>query len=443
MLTGERAFARESTIETLNAILKEDPPDPTTTRADLPAALDRIVRHCLEKNPAERFQSARDVIFALESLTGGVTSSAARAAVPVPARRIVTSERLAWALAAILGLGLLASWQFSRAAATDDRPPTFVAIGAPFHRFHLHAAPAISPDGSTLAFWAPDANGQVKLCVRNLHSPDARALPDTVITDSAEDGMQPSFSPDGRNLLVFLDRKLKRIAIDGGSPQTLADAPIARSASWGITDQIVYRPSVGGPMFVIPAAGGTPRPLTEASSPDDRPRAGPRHPSFLPDGKHFVFNNLEAIYAASIEGGPAREIVRVGSRAEYANGRLLYVKDGSLMAHPFDPVSLAVTGEPVRVAEKVGAGLTSSIDFAFSTASNGTLAYWEGRTTPLSELVWVDRSGRRVGTLGQPAHYFGMSVNGDLSRVAFEHLDLSVVARDVVTCSGRRARQRT
>lgn len=131
-----------------------------------------------------------------------------------------------------------------------------------------------------------------------------------------------------------------------------------------------------------------------------------------------------AIYVASIDGGPARELVPVGSRAEYANGRLLNVKDGSLMAQPFDPVTLMLSGEPVRVVDKVGAGLTSTIDFAFSVATNGTLAYWEGRTAPLSELVWVDRSGRGGGTLGQPAHYLGMSASADLSRLAFEAIDL-------------------
>ena len=152
-----------------------------------------------------------------------------------------------------------------------------MGIGAPFHRFHMHAAPAISPDGGTVAFWAPDADGVVKLWVRHLHSPEARALPDTAISDLSEDGMQPAFSPDGRHLLLFLDRKLKRVSIDGGAPQTLADAPSARSATWGATNQIVFQPSVGGPLFVMPASGGTPRPLPEAAPPDVR-RAGPRHP---------------------------------------------------------------------------------------------------------------------------------------------------------------------
>jgi dipeptidyl aminopeptidase/acylaminoacyl peptidase len=235
--------------------------------------------------------------------------------------------------------------------------------------------------------------------------------------------LQPSFSPDGRNLLVFHDAKLKRIAVDGGSPQTIAEAPSGRSATWGANDQIVYQPAVGGPLFTIPASGGTPRPLPDAK-PEDNRRAGPRHPYFLPDGKHFLFNNLESIYVASIDGGPARLVVKVASRAEYANGRLLYVKDRNLFAHPFDLSTLAVTGEPERIVERVGASLTSTVDAAFSVSTNGTLAYWEGHTTPLSELIWLDRAGRRVGSVGTPGHTFGVSASADLSRLALEAIDL-------------------
>lgn len=421
MLTGTRAFVRETTVETLNAILKEDPPELRISRADLQPALDRIVRHCLEKTPPERFQSARDVIFALETLSGSTAAAPASAAVSRPSRW-VTSVRVAWALAAITTAGLGGSLLAPRASSPPSSPATFVAIGAPYQRFSIHAAPAISPDGTTVAFWAPDADNRVKLWVRDFRSPQPRALPDTASTEFSDQGHQPSFSPDGRSLLALFDGKLKRIPLDGGSPQVLADAPQPRGASWGADDRIVYQPSVGGPLFVIPASGGTPRLLAEATTVDDR-RAGPRHPYFLPDGKHFLFTDLARIYVASVDGGAARQLVEASSRVEYASGRLLYVKDGNLMAQPFDPAALAVIGEPQRVVEKVGSGSTSSIDAAFSVSTNGTLAFWEGRTVPLAELVWLDRVGRRVGRLGEAGYYGGLSATADMSRVATEQID--------------------
>ena len=252
MLTGQRAFARESTVETLNAILKEDPPELTSVRADLPPSIDRIVRHCLEKNPAERFQSARDVIFALEALSGSSASSSAVSAVVPAARSPLSGARPAWAVAAIATAAFIAAIVIPRTPALAPGTATFVAIGAPHQRFFTHAAPAISPDGTTVAFWAPDADGRVQLWVRDLRNPQARALPDTMISEQNVEGFQPAFSPDGRTLLVFLAGKLKRVSVDGGSPQTIAEAAQPRGATWGADGQIVYQPSVGGPLMSSP-----------------------------------------------------------------------------------------------------------------------------------------------------------------------------------------------
>ncbi len=315
MVAGHRAFARESAVESLNAILKDDPPELTTTRPDVPPALDRIVRHCLEKSPAERFQSARDVIFALETLTGTSGSGSVLPAVAPAARGILTGGRLGWAVAALATAALIAAIVAARTPASAPGPARFVAIGAPHQRFFTHAAPAISPDGTTVAFWAPNADGRVQLWVRNLGSPQERALPDTVIAGLEMEGFQPAFSPDGRTLLAFMDGKLKRVTLDGGSPQTLVDAANPRGATWGTGDQIVYQPAVGGPLFMVAASGGTPRPLPDAKPLDDR-RAGPRHPFFLPDGEHFLFSDLARIYVTSVAGGQPRLLLEAASRAE-------------------------------------------------------------------------------------------------------------------------------
>jgi Tol biopolymer transport system component len=284
-----------------------------------------------------------------------------------------------------------------------------------------------------VAFWAPDEAGRIQLWVRDLRNPQARLLPDTLITEHDVTGLQPVFSPDGRALVAFLNGKLQRISLDGGSPQTLADAPQPRGATWGVDGQIVYQPAVGGALHVIAASGGAPRPLPEAKPLDDR-RAGPRHPFFLPDGKHFLFSDLARIYVTSVDGGQPQLLVEAASRAEYASGRLLYLRDGSLFAHPFDPVSRKLSGDPQRVVERVGSGATSSMDASFSVSANGTLAYWEGRSVPLAEIVWLDRAGRRLSTLGKSAHYNTLSATSDMSRIATEQLDLQTnwYAADVV-----------
>ena len=423
MLTGARAFVRDSTVETLNAILKEDAPDITTLRPDLPPTLDRIVRHCLEKNPAQRFQSAQDVIFALETLSGSGAASALSAIAPATPAPTRGSARVAWMLVAVMTLALAASLLYPRTLPTAGVTPTFMALGAPYQRFHTHASPAISPDGMTVAFWAPDAGGRIQLWVRDIRQPQARALPDSVIGEFDSDGMQPSFSPDGRTLLAMFHGKLKRIPLDGGSPQTIADAPQPRGATWGVGDRIVYQPAVGGPLYMVSATGGTPQPLNDAK-PLDNSRSGPRHPFFLPDGQHFLFNDLSRVYVASVDGGPAKALFEAASRAEYADGRILYVKDRNLMAVPFDAATSTLTGQPQRVIERVGSGRTSSVDMSFSVSRTGTIAYWEGLSIPLSELVWLDRTGKRVGRLGEPNHYNGITTSADMTRIATESLDL-------------------
>ena len=420
MLSGRRAFARETAADTMTAVLQEDPPDLAPTRADLTPALERIVRHCLEKNPVERFQTARDVIFALESLTGIGSGSRSQA---MAERARGSGGAMVWAVAvaaAALFGAVAGVWLWPTTASPPQ--PLFVSVGAPFHRFHTFAAPAISPDGTTVVFWAPDAKGDVQLWARDLRGPEARALPGTRISDLSIGIYQPSFSTDGKSLVVFLDNKVKRVFLDGGSPQTLADAPEPRGSSWGSRDLIVYQPNIGGPLYVVSPSGGTPRALPDAKPIDDL-RGVARHPHFLPDGTHFVFNDLARIYVASIEGGAPKLLVDVGSRAEYAAGYLWFVKNGDLMAQRFALESLSLVGEAVRVADRVGANLSSPVDKAFSVSAAGVLVVWEEQVVPLSELVWLDRAGRRQGIVGEPWRISGFWASTDLTQVVAEVAD--------------------
>jgi Tol biopolymer transport system component len=358
------------------------------------------------------------VIFALETLTGTSGSGAALPAIVPAARTHIASARLGWAVAAIAAAALVAAIILPRPPTASGGMATFVAIGAPYQRFFNHAAPAISPDGTTVAFWAPNTDGRVHLWVRNLGNPQARALPETMISELELEGFQPAFSPDGRSLVAFMDGKLKRISLDGGSPQTLADAPNPRGATWGANDQIVYQPAVGGPLFIIAASGGTPRALPDARPADDR-RAGARHPFFLPDGEHFLFCDLARIYVTSVAGGQPRLLLEAASRAEYASGHLLYVKDGSLMAQRFDPAAQQLTGNPQRV-EKSRLRVTSSID------SPSRLREWSagmtGRVAVFPSRTWCG-SDRQDSALASPAITTRCLLR-PTCRIATEQIDL-------------------
>ena len=233
MVAGHRAFARESAVESLNAILKEDPPE-LTTRPDLPPALDRIVRHCLEKNPAERFQSARDVIFALETLMGSSASGSALPAIVPPARSRVASARLGWAVAALATAALVAAIVAPRTPAPSSRrrrgsSRSAHPISGSSHtrrrqsrlmarRWHSGRRTRMDASSCGFEIWA--ASRRARCRIRG--SPNSR-----------QQVFQPAFSPDGRTLVVFMDTKLKRVSLDGGSPQTLADAPNPRGATLG------------------------------------------------------------------------------------------------------------------------------------------------------------------------------------------------------------------
>jgi serine/threonine protein kinase len=204
MLSGKRAFKGESAVEALNAILKEDPPDLSTTNSMIAPALERVVRHCMEKSPEERFQSARDLAFALEAVSGFSSSQAfTTGVVPPPSVRLKSRERLAWIIAGVMLLGLLAALPFAlsyfRRAPMESgvvRFPVSLPENARFSSDVESHNLSISPDGRRLAFVA-EADGQKMVWVRSLDALSAQALPGT------EEAISPFWSPDGRHLLVW------------------------------------------------------------------------------------------------------------------------------------------------------------------------------------------------------------------------------------------------
>jgi serine/threonine protein kinase len=408
MVSGSRAFERPTAAETMNAILHVDPREPTREEDDVPPALARLISRCLEKRPEDRFQSARDLAFAIDALSGPARSAP---------RRGGRTSLLAGALAI---LALAAAAVIVYLGRTTPSIPTLKLFVLPPESTSF-AEFAISPDGKALAFTATDPSGKTSLWIRWLDNLAPRELPGT------EEARFPFWSPDGRSLGYFATGKLKKIAVVGGPPQILADASEGRGGSWSAEGTILFAPSTRDPLFRVSAEGGE---VTPVDSIDPQGEFSHRWPQFLPDGKRFLYlgaSTEEAwMYLASLDSPEQKRVHRVssgGTFAEGAEGRyLLFVNDGVLLCQPFDPDTAApVKSEPLPLAQ----GL---LDFQgawsdFSVSRNGVLAYRLGYTVH-TELVWRNRRGEELGRLnGPPGIYRNPEIAPDGRRVVVHRTD--------------------
>ena len=353
MLSGARAFRRGTAAETMTAVLNDDPPDLSTSSPDatrlVSPALERIVRRCLEKSPEQRFQSARDLSFALSALSGSEASAAVRAAaVAAPRRRPL----LPW-LAAALALLVVAAgtWFVARRPQPTTRMQFALAVPDEMNISHM----ALSRDGSMLVFVAPEeSSGLPMLYVQRIGSPSVTLLPGT------QGASYPFWSPDGAYVAFFANGKLQKMAISGGTPQVLATALAARGGSWGSKGVIIYSPDAESPIWRVNADGSGMAPVTQGiKTADDQSH---RWPVFLPDGNHFLFwagnfGNLKddrtsGIYLSSLEGKERKLVTRCHSSFGYDAHNLFYADDQrQLVSIPFDAICRHRFGEHERARE--------------------------------------------------------------------------------------------
>src|SRR5439155_1946566 len=230
MLSGRRAFHGESAADTMSAILKEDPADLSDTNQNISPTLERLVNHCLEKNPEARFHSASDLAFALEAISGssGVSSQTMTAMTALPARARIRKQ-LPWIVAGIFAVAFLFALPF--AFLYFRRPSTQAPAAARFlipppEKADYVGNPVISPDGRLILFGVRDASGKESLWIRQLDSLDAHPLAGT------EHVNQPFWSPDSRSIGFVAGGMLKRIDVSGGPAQTLCVAGIAAGGTW-------------------------------------------------------------------------------------------------------------------------------------------------------------------------------------------------------------------
>lgn len=416
MLCGKRAFHRDSAAETMTAILRDDPPEISVTGHGISPALDRIVRRCLEKDAEQRFQSAKDLSFALSALSGSDSSMAARIA-PAPSK----ARPWVWAIAAAAGvLAATTTWLMMRRPAPNHR----VQFAIPVHGEVSHMA--LSTDGSMLAFVSPDeASGIPMIFLQHVGSADARPLPGT------EGATYPFWSPDNGYVAFFANGKLQKVAIAGGSPQVLVKVWAARGGSWGRRDVIIYEPDSGTAIWRVNSDGSGAAPVTDRFFAEGD--QSHRWPVFLPDGNRFLFwsGNFSGgkdaasggIYLGSLDQKEKKLIALAHSSFAFDSHHLYYANDERrLVQVAFDPDKATVSGDTLVIANTVGFQ-PSTYWTALTASMNGTLIYNTSAGATLSVLTWMDRTGKQLGQIGGPAVQCNPTISPDGARVAVDISD--------------------
>jgi len=434
MAAGKRAFTGKSQASLIAAILSADPPPLASVQPMAPPGLERLVKVCLAKDPDDRLQTAHDVMQELKWIAEA--GSAAGLPAPVAARR-KSRERLAWILAGVFaGLAALGAFVASRHVAERPQVVRFELEPPAGTAFHLDATAAtapgpvdVSPDGKSLAFSARNEE-TVRLYVRPLNVTEAPALPGT------EGAQYPFWSPDSRFLGFFASGKLKKVEATGGPPLVLCDASNGKGGAWSPDGVIVFAPTATSPLSRVSAAGGEATEVTKLDT--ARKDDSHRHPRFLPDGRRFLYlarqpggegRGDNALVVGSLDGGNEKRLLRSPAAAEYAAGHLLFVRERTLMARPFDAKRLEFTGDAFPITEDVR--LLEAAKAVVSASQSGVLAYQLGHRVSDQRLVWRDREGPEQVSLS-PAGDSAVIPIGDSSK-GTQDLWLYEIARGLRT----------
>ena len=425
MVTGARAFTGRTTASVMAAILGAEPPALSSLQPLTPAALERVVRRCLEKDADDRWQTARDLLAELKWIadSSATTSDTARAAQAASGR-----ERLGWAAAALVAAAAAGGgvWLLTR---PSPSVPTLVA------RFTI-ALPAstaltgftsnviaLSRDGTSIVYVGQVAGARSQLYLRPLDQLEPTPVRGT------EGALGPFFSPDGTAIGFEAGRQIRKVPVSGGGPLTLVDAVGVAVAGGGAvwsTDDGIYFASreaqQGTWLHRIPSGGGPVVDITVSGLPTD---SLVRQPDLLPGGKAALVTlvrpgtvDASAIAVVMLETGEQRTIIEGGglSPRYVSSGHIVFGRAGALLAVPFDLKRLEVTGVATPVVESVQ---TQSGVAQFAISTTGTLVYAPGRSTAaLSSLVWVDRRGNETPIPGRPGEYQELDLAPDGLRVA-------------------------
>jgi serine/threonine protein kinase/Tol biopolymer transport system component len=413
MLAGRRPFDGENVADTLGAIIHREPAWsvlPTST----PPVVRELLQRCLDKDPKQRLRDIGDARFEIDKALRTSVADETTDGRSAPASRSRTALA-GWLVAMPLGLvaagvGFL---HFTERPADTTSAVRFEI--APPENTNFLTGGIVSADGRLVAFAARDDRGLMTIWVRSLDSLEARPLPGT---ETSNIGRPFFWSPDSRFIGYAADGKLKKVAVSGGAPQTLADlegltAAQYRGGDWS-RDGVVIFGLQGKGLRRVPAEGGTASVLTNV---DPSRESSHVEPVFLPDGRRFLYTRLanereqSGVYVGTLDAGgesasPRRLLLAI-SGAVFAPspnpnvGQLLFVRGRTLMIQPFDAARVQLAGEAEPLAENMpdlGAR-------AFSASTTGVLTFKSVGATSGSRLIWFDRQGKSLGEVGPPAPY--------------------------------------
>ena len=446
-LTGRPPFGGGSGSDTLVAIFEREP-DFDALPAKTPSRIRWLLRRCLHKDPNRRLHDIADARIEIEeALAHPEVASGVSLPAAVRPKTVVTRERIAWLVAAIaIGVAAMIALAGRRPVESAGTGELFrsdlllpqnlrLTLTDPAARF------ALSPDGRRLALVAADATGTPMLWVRPLDSPNAQPIVGT------EGAQYPFWSPDSKSI-GFLSRSLRittggmlrTIDLQGGQPVTLSENAFNATAAWGPNNVILFTPTGNSPLFRVSASSAE-KPVAVTTLDEASGDVQHSFPSFLPDGRHFLFtvigsrtgaNEARAIYLGSLDNEAPRLLIDAGSHGKYASGHVLFLRDAKLLAQRFNPDALKLEGDAVVIAQ--GVQITPRISGgtgAFSVSANGVLLYQTG-VGVLSQLAWMDRTGKTRRLLGERADYGDVALSPDGSRVLVSILDPQLGTRDLV-----------
>jgi len=412
MLTGRRPFQGGTPAALLASILRDPVPPIGPLRSDVPRSLERIVRRCLEKNPADRWRSAQDLrsaleLIDLEAVPASPVSASVPSAVTMPQRK---GRKWIWPVAVLGTLVLVGGlgwkyWNKPAAPASAVRFQVTLPEGINFDEYL-----SLSPDGHKVLFLASGEKGG--FWIRDLETLEWRHL------EGTKGAAAPFWSPDSKYIAFSTVSELKKIEVSGGTPVTVTMAPNVGSGAWNKDDVIIFGGYGSGSIRRVSASGGTAVEVTALN----RSRGETFHslPVFLPDGKHFLYlraGTIESrgIYVGSTETKPEQQsnerILPSQLAVPYANGKVFFLREKTLMAQAFDDKTFKLTGEPYTVAENIA---TSRSVAAFSVSSSGVLAYHQGAGQDSAFVTsWYDRTGNRISKVEEQLPDRGFSLSPD------------------------------
>ena len=439
LVTRRRPFERATAAETMTAILRDDPPDldASSSSSTLSPAVTRLLSHALEKEPANRFQSARDFAFALQALGEPGSGSADRHATPAPAKKSFPMRELAaWGAAVLLGVAAVAGYlgYFGSLASNGGIKKSLVfAPVLPWLDGDL-ASPAVSPDDSQVEFIDHRA-GDV-IVVRDIASLTSRLLKGT---EGARMG-GVFWSPDGKSLGFFSGGKLRTIEIATGKMEQLATATAGYGGSWSSDGTILYSPEENSGLFRINSSARDGEAVVVTKVDSTTREEAHRWPSFLPDGRHFIFvpwtsgRLVRQVRLGSLDGQVPVTLFESESAPVVTGHHFIYVRDipPRLLAQAFDPRTFALVGNPSPVIDDGNVSYYWLNGYPMLSASPNLLVYSTGKYLR-TEPTWVSRSGQSLGAVGEPGVYYDPELSPDGASLLVEKRDAETTNHDLWT----------